>query len=162
MYQPRDGQVNKVSHHIRASRPWPRDTQGLTDWCILNACAPTTMGVSGYLAKVAEVLSFRDHPWSCTSIHRIIYIPVYLHYLSHWITASLYMLYLASWLWFIFSCMTAFDVGASHLAHHWLKWPPDHHTSLRSRTSPLNSGRFSSPWMTFIVLSSYFKALHHL
>ena len=57
--------------YFRASRPWPRDAQGLTDWCILNACAPTTMGVSGHLAKVAEVLSFRDHPWSCTSIHHI-------------------------------------------------------------------------------------------
>ena len=56
--------------YFRAS-PWPRDTQGLTDWCILNACAPTTMGVSGHLAKVAEVLSFRDHPWSCTSIHQL-------------------------------------------------------------------------------------------
>ena len=57
--------------YFRASRPWPRDTQGLTDWCILNACAPTTMGVSGHLAKVAEVLSFRDHPWSYTSIHHL-------------------------------------------------------------------------------------------
>lgn len=118
-------------------------------------------GGSGHLAKVAKVLSFRDHPWRYTSYTFQYTFIICRIELQHPCTCCLYS-YLASWLWFISSCITAFDVGASHLAHHWLKWPPDHHTSLRSRTSPRNSGGFSSPWMTFIVLSSYFKALHHL
>lgn len=87
-----------------ASRPWPRDTQGLTDWCILNACAPTTMGVSGHLAKVAEVLSFRDHPWSYTSIYTSYtfqYTFIICHIeLEHPCTCWFYSC-LASWLWFL-------------------------------------------------------------